>query len=153
MRFKTIDCCPAPRALYPILRELKRATGCTFESVYRGTDARKLLNRCGKHDQAYLYEHQGTEGIGPANPPGRSTHELRSDGVAYAGPVGRHLDWWQVGLDVDDAHVERVISAARNRGWIVHQPYPAGSEHHHLNFSRRPARWRIYYHRIFGHKK
>lgn len=155
MRYKLIDCCPAPLRLYPFLVLVKRRSGCTFQSIYRGTDARKLLAKCGKHDQAYLYEHQGEPGIGPANPPGRSTHELRSDGVAYPGPVGRKLEWWQCGLDVDDAHVDDAEAAVRHFGWqaLLHRPYSAGSEYHHLNFTRKPTVRGAAAHRIKHHLK
>jgi peptidoglycan hydrolase-like protein with peptidoglycan-binding domain len=76
---------------------------------------------------------------GVANPPGRSTHELRSDGVAYAGPAGRPLFWWQCGIDVDDAHVAAFIAEARKRGWVVTITYPTSTvEHHHVNFRKKP---------------
>jgi hypothetical protein len=148
-----IDGCPCPRPLYPILKKLKKETGCTYASIYRGTDAEALLNRYGKHSQAYLYAHQGTEGIGPANPPGQSTHELRSDGVPYAGPVGRKLVWWQCGIDVDDAHVEALIAAAKRHGWKLYRPYGSGSEYHHVNFSEKPSRWKAFFHHVFGPKR
>lgn len=154
MHYSVIDDCPCPKPLLPILRKLEKETGCNFESVYRGTDVEALLRAHGKHSQAYLYAHQGTEGIGPANPPGQSTHELCSDSVPYPGPVGRHLHWWQCGLDVDDAHVEAVIAAARRHGWKLYRPYGAGSEYHHLNFARKPSRWRAFYRNVFQpHKK
>lgn len=153
MRYSVIDGCPCPRPLYPILKKLKKETGCVYQSIYRGSDVEALLNKYGKHSQAYLYEHQGTEGIGPANPPGRSTHELRSDGVAYPGPVGRKLKWWQCGIDVDDADVAKLIVAAHRHGWTLFRPYPSGSEYHHLNFARRPSRWKAFFRHVFPKKK
>lgn len=153
LRYAVIDSCPCPRPLYPILRKLKKETGCTFESIYRGTDAEKLLEKLGKHDQAYLFAHQGTEGIGPANPPGRSTHELDSDGVPYKGPIGRKLSWWQCGIDIDDAHVDAVIAAAHKHGWTLFRPYGAGSEFHHVNFAHKPSRWKAFYKAVFGAAK
>jgi lysozyme len=152
LRYAVIDDCPCPRPLYPILRKLKEETGCTYQSIYRGTDAARLLAKFGKHDQAYLYAHQGTEGIGPANPPGRSTHELDSDGVPYKGPIGRKLVWWQCGIDVDDAHVDAVIAAAHKHGWTLFRPYGAGSEFHHVNFAHKPSRWKAFYKAVFGPK-
>ena len=152
MRYSVLDDCPVPRPMYPILRKLKAETGCVYQSVYRGTDVEGLLRKHGKHSQAYLYAHQGTEGIGPANPPGRSTHELRSDGVAYLGPIGRKLPWWGEGLDIDDAHVQAVIEAARRHGWKLFRPYGTGSEYHHVNFARKPSRWKALYRAVFKPK-
>lgn len=148
-----IDGCPCPRPLYPILKKLKKETGCVYQSIYRGTDAEALLNANGKHSQAYLYAHQGTEGIGPANPPGQSTHELRSDGVPYPGPVGRKLPWFDCGIDVDDAHVEAVIGTARKHGWRLYRPYGSGSEYHHVNFAHKPSRWKAFFRNVFAPHK
>lgn len=149
MHFELIDCCPAPERLIPLLITIKAETGCTYQSIFRGTEARRLLAKCGKHDQAYLYAHQHDPGFNPANPPGRSTHECRSDAVAYRGPVGRRLRWWQVGIDVDDAHVAAFIAAANRHGWHAHITYPgSASEYHHINLTKRPKYspaiwWRI----------
>jgi hypothetical protein len=133
--YELVDCCPVPAKLAPVLRALKADSGCVFQSVYRGVDARALLNKCGKHDQAWLYAHLPP---GVANPPGRSTHELRSDGVAYRGPIGRHLAYWQVGMDIDDPHVASFINAARKHRWVAWRPYAAGVEYHHVNFAKEP---------------
>jgi hypothetical protein len=78
---------------------------------------------------------------GVANPPGRSTHELRSDGQAYPGPVGRKLAEWQVGVDSgsNTTHDRDAIEAAARRlGWPVKHAYAAGVELHHWNFAKRP---------------
>lgn len=146
MRFKTLDGCAVPRPLYPILKLLKHESGCTYESICRADipAVRAILARSGKHTQAYLYAHQGTEGIGPANPPGHSTHELRSDGVAYNVPSGSKLKWWQCGMDIDDAHIYAFERAASEHGFRVHRPYTSGSEYHHENFVSRPSRWKVY---------
>lgn len=149
LRYSVIDECPCPKPMYPLLKKLKRETGCTYESIYRGTDVEKLLEHYGKHDQAWLYAHLPA---GTANPPGRSTHELRSDGVAYAGPIGRKLVWWQCGIDIDDAHVDAVIAAARKHGWTLFRPYGAGVEFHHVNFAHRPSRWQAFYRAVFRRK-
>lgn len=137
MSYELVDCCPVPKALVAELLELKKQTGCTFASIYRGTDAAGLLAQCGKHDQAWLYANLPA---GQANSPGHSTHELRSDGVAYRGPSGRRLRYWQVGMDIDDAHVAAFCQAARMRGWIATITYPTSAvEHHHVNFRREPV--------------
>ena len=77
-------------------------------------------------------------GFNPANPPGRSTHELRSDGVAYRGPVGRPLAWWQLGLDVTDA--DQLLAILRRLGYDAFRPYSVGSERHHINLRKSPRR-------------
>lgn len=125
----------------------------TVDSIYRGADAEPILNRHGKHSQAQIFwtaEHgnraqREAMGLNPngggANPPGQSTHELKSDAVAYPGiPKTHDLEWWMQGFDVNDADVLHVISAARKHGWKLFRPYRTQSEFHHLNFAARPAR-------------
>lgn len=133
-----IDSCPAPRELVDELQVLKKDLGGRqlFNSIYRGEDAAALLHSVGKHTQAEIY---ATYPPGVANPPGRSTHELFSDGVAYEGPIGRKLEYWQVGLDINDADVVDFIDAARKRNWIVTITYPTSRvEYHHVNFRKEP---------------
>lgn len=140
-KYELIDCCPVPHKLAPILRVLKSRSGCTFTSIYRGTDSRDLLARCGKHDQAWLYANLPA---GVANPPGRSTHELRSDGVAYPGPVGRPLKWWQCGIDMNDSGVSSFIRAAADLGYVATVTYPQSRvEYHHVNLRQNPYFARI----------
>lgn len=129
----------APAQLVPFMRTLQAEARCPFVSVYRGQDAAGLLNSIGLHTQAQIYQEwiDGQE-PNPANPPGRSTHECRSDGVAYPGPIGRVLEWWQCGMDVDDAYIEATIAAGAKYGWELFRPYPSGSEYHHLNFRVQP---------------
>lgn len=139
--YTTIDCCPVDNRFYRILKDLKDATGCTYQSIYRGgdKDAQRFLTGrapCYKHNQSWIYANYPP---GVANPPGRSTHECRSDGVAYPGPVGRPLFWWQCGLDIDDAHVQSFIHAASKRKWTVTITYPGSAvEYHHVNFRKAP---------------
>lgn len=104
-------------------------------------DRRKgVPERYGKLSQAALYAGwiAGKAGFNPANPPGRSTHELRSDGVAYRGPVGRPLSWWQLGLDVTDA--DTLLRVLNRLGYSAFRPYSAGSEAHHINLRKSPRR-------------
>lgn len=141
MRYAVVQGCPVPAQLAPFLRKLLAESGAHLQSCYRGTDAEALLHRLGKSSQADLYagwvHHR--PGFNPANPPGFSTHELRSDGAAYPRvPRGRKLKWWQCGMDVDDAHVSAFVAAARRHGWDVWRPYPTGSEYHHVNFRKPP---------------
>lgn len=136
MKYDLVDCCPVPTKLAPVLRQIKNDTGCVYQSVYRGTDARVLLERCGKHDQLWLYTHLPR---GVANPPGRSTHELRNDGVAYRLPAFVPLPYWCCGIDVDNAHVRAFIQAAARHGYLAAITYPNSAvEYHHVNFRKEP---------------
>lgn len=145
VNFIEFDNCPAPAELYSELHRLKARSGATLDSCYRGTDPRgvAILRANGKQSQAQLYDGwvNRRPGYNPANAPGRSSHELRSDGIAYRGPVGRPLKGWQVGMDWRD--VEAVLAAGRAEGLALIQPYHDGRERHHLNFAREPrsARW------------
>jgi hypothetical protein len=133
--YRVIQGCPCNPTVAPYIALLVKDCGATVNSIYRGEDARAILHRHGKSTQAELYR---TLPAGVANPPGRSSHELRSDGRAFRGPVGRRLAWWEQGIDVNDADVPRMKRAARARGWELVQHYPSGAEFHHLNFARRP---------------
>lgn len=136
MKYELVDCCPVPEKLAPVLRKIKSETGCVYQSIYRGIDARALLARCGKHDQTWLWQHMPP---GVANPPGRSTHELRNDGAAYRGWAGMPLRYWQCGIDVDNAHVRSFIRAAAKHGWTSTITYPSSPvEYHHVNFRKEP---------------
>lgn len=146
MRYAVVHGCPVPAQLAPFLTQLLKESGATLQSCYRGTDAEALLHRLGKSSQADLYDgwtHRRA-GFNPANPPGFSTHELRSDGAAYPSVKrGGALKWWQCGIDIDDAHVLAFVAAAKRHGWDVWRPYPTGSEYHHVNFHKPPLAARI----------
>jgi hypothetical protein len=139
-----VDCCPVPAKLEQVMRACLHESGATLQSCYRADDVSALLAKCGKHSQTWLYQHQGRpEQPNPANPPGRSTHELRNDGVAYRGPAGMPLPYWCVGIDIDDAHVQAFIRAAAKHGWIATITYPGSrSEYHHVNWRREPIYFR-----------
>jgi GH25 family lysozyme M1 (1,4-beta-N-acetylmuramidase) len=125
---------PAPSLIAPYIDIV--TDGATVNSVYRGEDAASILHSCGLHTQAELF---ATLPAGIANPPGFSTHEDRSDGVAYPVPRGSKLATWQTGFDVNDSDVPGVIRHAERFGWTVFQPYTAGVEFHHLNVLARPS--------------
>lgn len=135
---------PCPKKLAPILRQIQRETGVTYTSLLRTQRAVNFARKRGASlsSQKELYDgfRAGRPGFNPANPPGRSTHERRSDGVAYAGPVGRPLRWWQVGIDCTNA--DAVIAAGRKHGWIFVRPYSSGLERHHLNLTKAPRFFR-----------
>lgn len=144
MRFEVIDNCPVPAELADEVRELKRLSGAILNSCDRSPEAEPLLRRLGKMSQRQLHDGfvRGLPGFNPANLPGRSTHERRNDGVAYAGRVGAPLRYWQVGMDWSDTPA--VLRAARKRGWIATVTYPNNPrEHHHVNFRRTPRVKRV----------
>jgi lysozyme len=145
MRYAIIDGCPCPRPLFPLLKKLKKETGCTYNSIYRGDDVAGLLHKVGKHTQRELFE---TLPAGVANPPDRGTHILLGDGVV--GRLHEKLPWWKCGIDVNDEDVENLIAAARKHGWKLYRPYPTGSELHHVNFAYKPKRWKAFFRAVFG---
>lgn len=131
------DGCPCPyevaAQVHMVLRKARQAAS----SVYRGSDAVAILHAHGKHTQAEIHV------LFPdiSNPEGESEHDLHSDGVGNAGPVGRRLAPWQVGVDSgtnDQASKDRVTRAARAFGWNVSHPYQRGVEGHHWCFRSPP---------------
>lgn len=141
-RYVDVQGAAVPRQLAVVIRPSLAATGATIFSCYRGDDPQgaAILHAHGKHTQAQLYYgwiHR-LPGYAPANRPGTSTHELRSDGYAYPGPSGRHLEWWQCGMDIDDPHVDAFIRHLANRGVSAHRPYGYGAEYHHVNLRTKP---------------
>jgi hypothetical protein len=137
VKFSVIDGCPAPRSVAPYIYLVLRRAGMTAESIYRGSDAAALLHAHGKHTQAEI--HRMLPSI--SNPEGESQHDLHSDGNANAGPVGRKLEPWQVGVDSggnDEVSKARIEAAAAHYGWKVEHPYRRGVEGHHWCFARPP---------------
>lgn len=137
MKFLLVDGCPCPASIAPYVYLVLRRANQTASSIYRGEDAKHLLHLHGKHTQGEI--HLARPAI--SNPPGRSQHELRSDGQGNAGPIGRHLEEWQVGVDSgtnDKAAQDRVTRAAQHYGWHVRHPYSRGIEGHHWCFATRP---------------
>lgn len=130
------DGAPVNQGLAAVLQDA-RAHGAFF-TVVSGDRRRGVAERFGKKSQAALFNCwvARVPGCNPANPPGRSTHELRSDGVAYRGPVGRKLSWWQLGLDISGA--TSLLATLDRLGYKVRRPYPDGREAHHLNFTANP---------------
>jgi hypothetical protein len=138
--FRVVQGCPVPRNIAPYIKIVTDDARATVNSIYRGTDAESILHRHGHSSQADLYSGwvRRLPGYLPANPPGYSTHEQKSDGAAYAVMRGHNLAWWQIGFDVNDDDVEKCISAAAKHGWVLFRPYAIGSEYHHLNFRFQP---------------
>ena len=136
MDFRTIQGNPVDASICPFIAIVVNDAHATVNSIYRGDDAATILHKHGKHTQRELYD---TLPAGTANPPGFSTHELKSDGVAYPWiPRGHSLLWWMQGFDVNDSDVPHVKYQALTHGWHLFQPYPGGVEFHHLNFAAEP---------------
>jgi Putative peptidoglycan binding domain len=139
MEFVVIDNCPVPAEIADEIQRIKELSGAHLNSCDRSPEAEPILRQHGKHSQRELYDafihHQ--PGANPANPPGRSTHERRNDGVAYPGPPGVQLEAWQVGMDWDNPPA--AIAAARQLGWIATVTYPHNArEAQHVNFRKEP---------------
>lgn len=136
-KYLIVDDCPAPYEVAAQIHMVLRRANQTANSIYRGSDAKALLHAHGKMDQAEI--HIAFPAI--SNPEGRSQHDLHSDGVGNAGPVGRRLAPWQVGVDSgtdDQAAKDRVTNAAKSYGWLVKHPYSRGVEGHHWCFASPP---------------
>lgn len=141
----TLDGVPMFRGLALMLQDA-RDHGAKF--TVTSADRRKgVAEKYGKKSQWWLwmaYWVWHLRGANPANKPGQSTHELRSDAIAYRGPVGRPLAWWQLGVDaVDATHAnscESLVYTLRKLGYDAFRAYPTGSEAHHFNLKRSP--WR-----------
>jgi hypothetical protein len=158
MRYKVIDDCPAPRALYPVLLKLKHGVNrklhrplnaTVYNSLLRSDAVEGLLHRHGKHTQRELYEaFQAGHGL-PANPPDRGTHILLGDGTV--GVLHAKLPFWRLGIDSD--FTPELIDVARGHGWRLYRPYNTSSEYHHVNFAEPPTGWRKLLYRLTHPKR
>jgi lysozyme len=73
-----------------------------------------------------------------ANRPGSSSHEQLSDASGFPGPVGRRLEWWELGIDVSES--DQLLSVLAQLGYEARRTYPnSRTEHHHLNFTTDPG--------------
>ena len=106
--------------------------------VVTSADRREgVAERYGKSSQAKLYR-MYLAGTGyPANPPGRSSHELRSDGSAvYRQPAGAPISRRLLGIDaVDDGaenSCDNLIATLRHLGICAVKPYSSTAEAHHF---------------------
>lgn len=115
-------------------------------TVISGDRRAGVAERFGHSSQLYLFEHQHDPGFNPANPPLTSTHEYRNGGEngrypGYSGtpaypkvPVGKHLGPHELGLDLaSNAQATAFCEATAKVGLHFFQPYPTGSELHHVN--------------------
>lgn len=133
----------------PLVRARERGWGGRLTSADRRTG---VPERYGKKSQAALYAcFTRSQQIGrcpsecggdcnPANPPGHSSHELRSDGSsAFPGHAsGSKLSWWELGIDADDS--DGLLEHLKALGYKAHHSYPgSASEAHHINFTANPG--------------
>lgn len=115
-------------------------------SCAREGAAEPLLAKIDKMSQPQLFRcsqncASGCNGnCNPANPPGKSTHERRNDGVAYrAWPPFFKLPYWARGIDVQRDRVAAFCAQARKEGWTVTLTYPGSvAESQHVNFRKKP---------------
>lgn len=139
------DGCPVPRGLAIALGDARHHG---WQGVVVSCDRRQgVAERFGKSSQAKLWNGwmRRLPGFNPANPPGFSSHERRSDGSsslailgdAYKKPRGSALAWWQTGIDASEA--PGLVSRLNSLGYGASQPYSSPSEAHHINFKRDPT--------------
>lgn len=142
MKFEVIDGCPVPTGAVPVVRAIKaQRPGLRLNSCYRGDKATSLLKRLGKSTQSMLWYGflHHLPGYNPANPPGRSTHELFNDGSAFPGPVGMALPEYKVGMDWSDG--ASAAEAGREAGLVTTLTYPnSRGEAQHVNCRKKPRR-------------
>jgi hypothetical protein len=107
---------------------------------YRGKGLRP-----GYKSQRELYDGwiAGVPGFFPANPPGTSSHEGRSDGHPFYGvPKREKIADYKYGLDLVDApggSAEKIVRWWNSKGYSAVRPYATNSERHHAAFKRSPA--------------
>lgn len=146
---QTISLDGAP-IFWGLAKPLVRAREAGWQGRLTSSDRRQgVAERFGKMSQQSLFDCSQARiktgrcppacagNCNPANPPGRSSHELISDGVAYTARPGTKLAWWQLGLDVDDS--EGLREALGRLGYKIRRPYKSKAEFHHLNFTASPG--------------
>jgi hypothetical protein len=130
-----------------------------INSCAREAAAEPFLRQLGKMSQQQLFDcFQDRKRTGncpdrchgncnAANPPGKSTHERRNDGVAYAWwPPFFKLPVWGRGIDVQRDRVAAFCTEARNEGFTVTLTYPSShDEAQHVNFRKEPkiSPWKL----------
>lgn len=141
MQYRVISGKPVPAKLYDELVAMGCGRDITITSCLRTQDAVNWARSQGLQlsSQLELWNLAQSGRGNPANPPGYSTHECRSDGIAYSWiPRGMPLFYWMVG--VDNTNVALLRQRAAARGWIFTLTYPGSPrEGHHGNFRREPV--------------
>lgn len=131
---------PVPQKIKPVIVLCLRESGGSLQSALRNQEAVNFARSRGAvlSSQPELWQAAQNGTGNPANPPGYSTHELRSDGIAYPSiSRGLPIPDWAVGLDIGSVSGQAFCNAAREEGWVVTVTYPS-SESWHVNFRKRP---------------
>lgn len=132
------DGVPTMRGLALLLENARRKG---WKGRLNSSDRRRgVAERFGKSSQHALYRgwSKRLPGFLPANPPGRSSHELRSDGNrAWGRRAGAVLHWYELGLDASDS--DRLQDELRKLGVDARHIYFSPSEAHHVNVMRDPT--------------
>lgn len=131
------DGVPTQRGLALLLTHARKRG---WQGKLNSSDRRAgVAERFGHQSQAALYDgfRRGRPGFLPANPPGYSSHELRSDGSRLFGRRGRKLAWFELGLDVDQDTA--LVTRLRDMGVDARHPYDTPSEAHHVNVLHDPT--------------
>lgn len=136
---------PVSPILALTLTEVDRLDIVAF-TVISGDRRAGVAERFGHSSQAYLWLHQNDPGFNPANPPGTSTHEYRNGGTSklapgFVGgpaypkvPTGKLLPPHELGLDLaSNDQASAFCHETAKVGLHFFQPYPTGSELHHIN--------------------
>lgn len=105
---------------------------------------RGVAEKFGRQSQWALYRGwtRRDPGYFPANPPGYSAHELKSDGNPAYGPRGASIPKYMLAIDATDhpggdcAELVRWLNA---HGYHAMRPYSTASERHHFSFTKSPA--------------
>lgn len=140
----TFDGVPMFRAQAWALLDARRS-GCKF-TVASGDRRRGVAEKYGHQSQFALYQGwlRRRPGYFPANPPGFSSHELRSDGSrVYHAARGHKIPDFMLGIDAT-SHGEsnscaHLVHWLNTHGYHAVRPYSAGSEAHHFSFTKSPA--------------
>lgn len=139
---------PMFRALAWALKDARlHGVGFSITSADRRDSVIKAFNKqhgTDLHSQQYLYDHQGEPGFYPANPPGFSSHELRSDGSPFFKvPRGASIPDYELGIDAVDEGASnscvKLVWWLNSHGYKAARPYASGSEAHHFCFAKSPA--------------
>jgi hypothetical protein len=131
-----LDGTPTMRGLAILLKHARRHG---WQGTLVSSDRREgVAERYGKMSQAQLYRLFQRGRGNPANPPGKSSHELRSDGNrVFRTPAGQPLEWWQMGMDVGAP--ASLVYELGGMGVKARQPYSSPSEAHHVNLTSDPT--------------
>lgn len=138
------DGCPMFRAQAWALKDA-RLHGQRF-SVASADRRKGVAEKYGKSSQAALYDGfvHHRPGYFPANPPGYSSHELRSDGSAvYHAARGHQIPDYMLGIDAtsvgENNSCTQLVNWLNAHGYSATRPYHTGSEAHHFIFTKSPA--------------